>query len=130
MAIAGWKSPDFALSRVYGRTAHAHAILRRLSTDRGGLVGSPAYGYNLLSAIGSTDNPTLVSQRVREQCLADERTEDAIVTVTFNTDHTLRVSISLFSADGPFSLVLDAGQELTAQMIIDGNPQFWGRAAT
>jgi len=126
--IAGIRDIDFSLSKVGEPVSHAQAILRRLSTDRGGLIGSPNYGYNLLNAVGSTVVAYAVEQRVREQCLADERTADASVTVSFSeSTEVLSVKIDVVRVDDDteFTLVISAQEQLTAQLIIDGNPPFW-----
>lgn len=125
MAIAGINSVDYALTRVFGRTAHAHALLRRLSTQRGGLIASPTYGYDLRNSIGATTPTHIVSQRVREQCLLDERTDDVLVTVT-DAGETRAVKIDVKSSEGPFTLTITSNEQLTYQLFVDGNPGFWG----
>jgi len=126
MQFAGIRSLGFGLTKISGKVAHAHRILRRLTTSRGGLIGSPSYGYDLQDSVGSTTPVHVVAQRVREQCLADEETEDAAVTVTRDGD-TLRTRIVLRSASGPFELaILSSPDKLTYQAIVNGNPSFWG----
>lgn len=125
MQLSGIRSLGYGLTKVSGRVAHAQRILRRLTTSRGGLIASPTYGYDLQDSVGSTTPTHVVEQRVREQCLADEETLDAQVTCTRDGD-TLRTEIVLSSAQGPFTLVLVAKEKLTYQLIVDGNPSFWG----
>jgi hypothetical protein len=125
MQLAGISSMGFGLTKVSGRQAHAQRVLRRLSTARGGLIGSPTYGYDLKGAVGSTVPGHVVAQKVREQCLLDEETTDARVTVTRNGE-TMTASIDIVSANGPFTLTAIAAEALTYQLIIDGNPSFWG----
>lgn len=116
--IAGVFDVDATLSLVTGRPALAQAILRRLTTTRGGLLGAPTYGYDLLALIGSTVPASVVEQRVLEQVLAEEEVEDARCTATF-AGGTLLVEIFVEDADGPFTLTLSA-TELKASAFLDG----------
>lgn len=121
--ISGITDIDFALSTVSGRLALAQAILRRLTTPRGQLLGSPTYGYDLLSTVGAPVPASIVRQRVLEQVLAEEEVEDASVTVAL-ANGVLQVSINVEDGKGPFRLTVSAS-DLTAQAIIDDNPPFW-----
>lgn len=116
--LSGITSLDWTLSTVGGRRALAHAILRRLTTPRGGLFYAPTYGYNVAELIGSTVPASVVEQRVLEQVLAEEEVEDARCTVTL-TGTTLRIEIHVAAADGPFDLVLTQ-DELTLEAFFDG----------
>lgn len=116
--IAGVFDIDPALSVVTGRTALAQAVLRRLTTPRGGLIGSPTYGYDVAALIGSTVPPSIVEQRVLEQCLLEEEIVDARCTVTLVAG-VLTVTLALQDGDGPFALVLSAS-ELTTEAFLDG----------
>lgn len=124
--IAGVHSPDYAMSRIYGQRAHIEALLRRLSTPAGGLLAAPTYGYDLRGAVGASVGAEFaISQRVREQCLADERTADAAVATT-TTAGVLAVTISVQSSDGPFDLIISGADELTVAIITQGAESFWG----
>nr|PZN59898.1 MAG: hypothetical protein DIU58_17125 [Sphaerobacter thermophilus] len=116
--LAGITALDWTLSTVGGKRALAHAILRRLTTPRGGLFYDPTYGYNVPELIGSTVPASIVEQRVLEQVLAEEEVEDARCTVTL-TGSTLRIEIQVVAADGPFDLVLTQN-ELTLEALLDG----------
>jgi phage baseplate assembly protein W len=116
--IAGVFDVDATLSVATGRRALAQAILRRLTTPRGGLIDSPAYGYDVTALIGSAVPPSIVEQRVLEQVVAEQEVKDARCTVTFTRD-TLTVDIQVEEGDGPFSLTLTAS-ELTIQAFLDG----------
>lgn len=127
MNISGIRTCDYSLSKIAGRVAHAQAVLRRLITPRGGLIAAPTYGYDLTNAVGTTVVTSVVAQRVREQCMFDERTESVSVSVELGNDDTLHVSIDLTDRAGPFELVIDSDEQdrFTAQLIIDGNPEYW-----
>jgi len=109
-------SVDFA--RVTGREGVAVALLRRLTTPRGQLIGAPLYGYDLRGLIGSTVPASVVEQRVTEQCALEERIKRATVTVTMQPDG-LQVLIRAELDDGPFGLTLDASS-LTVRAFLDG----------
>jgi hypothetical protein len=121
--ISGVDDIDFALTLVDGRLALAQAILRRLTTPRGGLIGSPSYGYDLLRTIGAPVPASIVLQRVTEQVLAEEEVLDASVAVALSNG-VLQVNIDVEDDEGPFSLTV-TGDGLTAAAMIDNNPPFW-----
>ena len=116
--LSGITSLDWTLSTVGGLRALAHAILRRLTTPRGGLFYAPTYGYNVAELIGSTVPASVVEQHVLEQVLAEEEVEDARCTVAL-TGTTLRIEIHVVAADGPFDLVLTQ-DELTLEAFFNG----------
>lgn len=120
--ISGVMSLDFALTVSTGRRALAEAILRRLTTPRGGLFYDPAYGYSVLSLIGSTVPNTVIEQRVFEQVFLEEEVEDATITVT-RTATSIRIELAIEDGEGPFDLVLSAS-ELTVEAILDGETIF------
>lgn len=122
--IAGVTDLDAALSTVSGRVALAQRILRRLTTPRGGLVGSATYGYDLTALVGSTVPASVVEQRVLEQALLEEEVEDAQAeTISVDSTGEMTVELRVVDADGPFELVLTAS-ELTVSALIDGQPLF------
>lgn len=116
--LSGVLDIDFALSTVSGRTALGQAILRRLTTPRGGLVGDPTYGYAVFETIGSTVPTSVIEQRVLEQVLAEEEVEDARVSVQ-RTGESLRIVISVVDAEGPFELTLTRDQLTTEALLGD-----------
>lgn len=114
--IAGVTSIDAALTTVGGRRALADAILRRLTTPRGGLVGAPEYGFDVRSVLGSTLPMSFIEQRVLEQVLAEQEVADALCTATFHRG-TLRIEIPVVDAEGPFDLTLTADELTTAALL-------------
>ena len=94
---------------VSGRRAVGQAIARRLVTPRGGLLDDPSYGYDLRQLVGEALRPgdlATVQAEVADQCRADERVDDAAVTVT-QSGAAVRVEIILaLEAVGPLRLVL------------------------
>lgn len=122
--IAGVLDLDAGLTTVSGRLALAQRILRRLTTPRGGLLGSSSYGYDVLSMVGSSVPASVVEQRVLEQVLYEEEVEDAQCAATMNAATSeMTVELSVVDADGPFDLVLTAS-ELTVSALIDDQPLF------
>lgn len=117
--IAGVFDVDTTLSVMAGRRSLATAIFRRLFTPRGGLLGSPTYGYDVTALIGSTVTPSRIEQLVTEQVLDEEEVEDASAVVTFNDSRsTLRIEIQVVVADGPFALTV-AASELSTELFLD-----------
>lgn len=94
---------------VSGARAVGQAIARRLVTPRGGLLDDPSYGYDLRQLVGEALRPgdlATVQAEVADQCRADERVDDAAVTVT-QSGAAVRVEIILaLEATGPLRLVL------------------------
>lgn len=118
--IAGvWDlTPTIGIST--GRTALAEAILRRLITPRGALIGVPAYGYDVVNLIGSTALVSDVEQRVREQVKAEEEVLNVRVDVTFDGRTGVLVNILVRVADGPFELTITQSTDLTTKAFLDG----------
>jgi len=117
--IAGVFDISWGLLTSSDRTALAEALLRRLTTPRGGLIGVPTYGYDVQTLIGATVPASVIEQRVLEQLLLDERVVDADVTVTLDErTGVLRVAMTVHDSAGPFDLTLTVSQ-LTVQAFLD-----------
>lgn len=124
--IAGVMSIDYALSTVSGRMALAQAILRRLTTPRGGLLGDPSYGYSVHDLIGSSVPVSVIEQRVLEQVLLEEEVEDARCNARMSNG-VLFIEITVEDADGPFELTLTAS-ELSTEAFLESE-QIFSQAA-
>lgn len=121
--ISGVRSLDRGWSVVTGNAALAEAILRRLTTPRGGLWYSLVYGFDLQSVIGSTLPMSVVNQRVQEQVLLEEEAADASVDSTLDArTGLLTVVISVVAAEGDFTLTIgiDEQHTVTAEALADG----------
>ena len=94
---------------VTGARALGQALARRLVTPRGGLLDDPSYGYDLRQLVGEALRPgdlATVQAEVADQCRADERVDDAAVSVKQSAG-AVRVEIILaLEAVGPLRLVL------------------------
>ena len=120
--LAGVMSIDYALSTVSGRLALGQAILRRLTTPRGGLLGNPAYGYSVHELIGSTVPESVIEHRVLEQVRSEEEVEDARCTVRMESG-IIHIDITVEDSDGPFELTI-AASELTFDAFLDSEQIF------
>lgn len=94
---------------VTGARALGQALARRLVTSRGSLLDDPSYGYDLRQLVGDVLGPLAletVRAEVLDQLRADERVDDAAVTVTQPTRTSVRVEAVVSAAAGPLRLVL------------------------
>ncbi len=97
----------------FSTRALAEALMRRLDTPRGALVGDPNYGYDLRAALnrGVTEQDVrAIAANVRAEIEKDDRVDFAAVTVTPSADgSTLRVQLVITPVDpsiGGFTLTL------------------------
>lgn len=108
--ISCYPDLDAAETIVSGRTALAQAIARRLTTPRGALFYDGHYGTDLrlfLSEGFAQDTPARSAAAIEAECRKDERVSGAAAAVTFNAAaQSLKLSISLDTGDGPFTLTL------------------------
>lgn len=116
-SAAGTPGLDPYLSLAREGTAYTQAIVRRWTTPRGSLYRHPEYGHDvrqyLNDDLDEADLPDIESA-LAEEARADERTDDAQVSVTF-ADDTLTVTARLTTITGQtFRLVLAVGEVSTA----------------
>lgn len=102
---------DFGVSS--GRQLLVEAVIRRLTTARGGLLDDPDYGLALETLLNSgrtVQEMNSIADRVRAEVLKDPRFTDCAVTVTGDqlATGTANIKIVLTPADegGPFELVI------------------------
>ncbi len=100
--------PNFGA--ISGPRAVAECCARMLETPRGSLVYAPNRGFDLRAALNESIT-TRVLDRLRsgieQEAMKDERVLDATAQLTFiPSTSTLRVVLTLTTADGPFRLVL------------------------
>ena len=103
----------------------AEACYRRLITPRGALRGGEEegnYGLDLTTLVGKS-NPRAVEValpgRIRSELTKDERVESVdveVVTVTDGPETTFTITISVLTAEGPFTLQV-AASEATVQLL-------------
>lgn len=119
LEFAGFEDIDPSWSTVTGLRALAHAIARRLTTPAGGLIGDPDYGFDLRGQLNSVVNPAFLEARIADECLKDERIDDASVSVTFDgATQTMTVVITLTPSDADsFPLTLNVSQVSVALLI-------------
>lgn len=87
----------------------AEALLRRLSTPAGGLFYDPDYGYDvrqLLNAPLSTADLARARIAIVAECQKDQRVDSCEAEVALSGS-SLRLTLSITTASGPFSLVAD-----------------------
>jgi hypothetical protein len=102
---------DPAMAEHSGRMVLAHALARRLSTPRGGLVDDPNYGYDVVSFINDdvdTHALALLGSSVDREFEKDERVVSSETEVSF-VGGVLTISSTVTDGDGPFQLVTAVG---------------------
>lgn len=111
---------DPAFRVVSGRTALAQALLRRLTTPRGTLVGDTGYGCDVRAWANDTlsaGDLRRLEARVADELRADERVDDVAVVVTFAAE-VLRIVARVRPVDGSTSLRLTlAVSAITAELL-------------
>lgn len=100
---------DAAQSEVSGLVNLAHALVRRLQTPLGTLIGDPNYGYDIIGEIDddvSTGDIALICANVDREFPKDERVTSSTTTGVF-TAGVLILTSTVYTAGGPsFSLVM------------------------
>jgi phage baseplate assembly protein W len=92
--------PSFLL--VSGQEAVAQAIARRLQTPAGGLLGDPAYGYDLRGLVNTARSSAelqAIRAEVEAQCLLDQRVDSADVTLSVDSG-VCTIVIELYLVEG------------------------------
>lgn len=103
---------DPMFSLVEGNTTLAQAILRRLSTPRGGLLDDASYGYDVRSLLCNESTPARLAaakMAIQTEVEKDERILSCDADLDFNFGlETLAIRLSVTTRSGPFRLVLSA----------------------
>ncbi len=101
--ISGVNDVNGSLSLVSGRKGLVESVSRRLITPRGSLFYDPTYGLDLTRYLNiSNPSISLIQHSIEQQCMLDERIDDADAEVTFD-GATLRTEITLTDDAGPFN---------------------------
>ena len=93
--------PYFRL--VSGQEAVAQAIARRLQTPAGGMLGDPAYGYDLRGLVNTAKSLAELEEiraNVEAQCLLDLRVDIADVSLNLLDSGVCEIRIDLTLAGG------------------------------
>lgn len=114
----------FRFRKVSGLENLAIALLRRLTTPRGGLFYDLTYGTdlrNFLNRAYAPDDTAItweIEQRAIAEVMKDPRVYDAGATFEFGTlqDRTGKLVLTIVTAIGPFKLVLKA-EEVNSEVI-------------
>lgn len=111
---------------VTGRENLSLAVVRRLSTPRGGLFYDPDYGLDLrlwLSADFSLSDIQTMGAQIEDEVGKDERIQSVRATVLYDlSTERLEVTIDLVDEVGPFQLVLGVS-EVTVAILRGGTTQ-------
>lgn len=105
------------LSIVNGRRGLAEAIARRLETPNGQNLSDRNYGTDMRLNLSSAARPALIARQAENECLKDERVEDASVTATFpEGSEEFLLEVTLTDADGPFDFTLNVS-DVTVELL-------------
>lgn len=100
----------------------AEALERRLSTTRGTLRGGEReanYGINLAEEIGGSTSPEALKAKISAEAVKDERIERVDVLIVRTTEGpavTYTITITGYTAAGPFTLRLSVS-EVSAELL-------------
>lgn len=109
-----------SLAEQRGRPALADAIMRRLTTERGGLPDYPDYGFDISSLIGTIIEPSSVAQRVLAQVRAEQEVDRASLDIETSSDNTeITLKLKIVSGQGPWPLTIQVS-DLGVTAIIPG----------
>lgn len=110
-------------SLVGGMPNVAMALLRRLSTPRGGLLYDGDYGLDLrdyLSAGIDQRELSMMGPNIEAECLKDERVQGCEARVTYiRAESALRVRMRVLTATGPFQFIM-AVSSVTVELLNAG----------
>ena len=87
----------------------AEAVLRRWTTDSGGLIDDPNYGRNVTDNVNADLGPSEIDrwqQQLGAEAEKDERVRRCLVTVSLTTAGVLMVVAQVTTASGPFKMVV------------------------
>ena len=119
--FAGGLDLDPALSTQSDRRALADAIVRRLTTPRGGLPDHPQYGFDVSSLIGRTLERNRIAQRVLAQVRAEEEVQEAALNLTQSPDGTIiTLELRVVDGAGPFPLAVSVSDLEVSAIIPEG----------
>ena len=101
---------DPAFAPLTGQRVVSEAIAKRLTTPRGSLAYAPDYGTDVRSYLNDAVTQAklnLWKREIQRECEKDERILSAAAALSYDSPTTtLKISLSLTGADGPFALVL------------------------
>lgn len=107
-----------------GPTNLINALLRRLTTPRGGLFYDPNYGFDVVALVNSAVTPVDVA-RIKAGVAAELQKDDRVQSANVQADFvfatkTLTLNIKITTADGPFDLVLSASAVTVDLLSVNG----------
>lgn len=103
-----WDATGDDFPEISGRPLLIEALLRRLVTRRGSLLGSPDYGTDVRAWINkdvSKADAARLGGLISAELAKDERVRSAAATATF-ANSTLTVLITIVDGAGPFKLTV------------------------
>lgn len=109
---------------VAGQANLINALLRRLVTPRNGLFYDPNYGFDVVALLNSAVTQVDVA-RIKAGIGAELRKDQRVLSLTVDVvftfaTKTMRIAISVNTAEGPFDLVLAASAVTVELLSVNG----------
>lgn len=107
-----WDATGDDFPEISGRSLLIEALLRRLVTPRGGLLGSPDYGTDVRDWVNDDNSVAGLARlgaAISAEIAKDERVRSATAVATF-ADSMLTAAITIVDGDGRFKLVISIGE--------------------
>ena len=97
------------MTEVSGIQTLSEALYRRFITPRGANIYDPNYGYDLQTLLNDDLSPVNLgpyTTSIQNECLKDQRVQNATAVLQLLSNGVLIVTITITSGLGPFTLVL------------------------
>lgn len=104
-----WSLGDFRpeMPTVSGRTALIHRLCVRLQTPRGRFPWWPNFGTDLAAFLNSKTRPAVIAAAAEQECIKDEQVDHVVADAVYEDNgRAIRLSLTIFDADGPFEFTL------------------------
>lgn len=100
----------------------AEAILRRWTTDPGGLIDDPSYGRNVQDLVNADLSPADIAyeqQQLGAEAVKDERVLTCSVTLVLPATGALSITAFVATAAGPFTMVVGVSAVTTQLLLVN-----------
>jgi hypothetical protein len=99
----------------------AEAVLRRWTTNSGGLIDDPNYGRNVTDSVNADLGPSEIDrwqQQLGAEAEKDERVRRCLVTVSLTVAGLLMVVAQITTSAGPFRMVVSVADVTPTLLLV------------